>query len=129
VVFPWSDVVNLQIVDGSSVQALTLALSCLGIVAGGLGVAVSGFVLARGAPSELSRSTRALLDEFTAIKGEWTAQRASFDAMLDSIHTERDNVRKSQNRLSARTQQSERPVPQSRDEMLAHYRSAAGITQ
>jgi len=115
-------------VDGVAVQTLTLALACLALVVGALGVAVSVFVLARGAPAALQRGASEAIAEVTALRGEWTAQRSGVAAVLDSIHTERENVQKANNRLSARTRDAPQPArPQSRDELLATYRQQAGI--
>ncbi len=114
--------------DSAGVQTLTIALACVALVAGFLGVAVSGFVLARGTPFRVQEVARAALDGLQGLRGEWDAQRASVDAVLDSIHTERDNVRKSQNRLTAREAKGTVVQgPQSRDELLAPYR--AGVQQ
>jgi len=115
-------------VDGVAVQTLTLALACVALVAGTLGAAVSAFVLARGSPAALARATSEAVAEVTAIRGEWTSQRAGVDAVLDSIHTERENVQKANNRLSAREKNGP-PVaagPMTRGEMMAHYRSLPG---
>ena len=115
--------------DGVFVQTLTLALACLALVVGALGAAVSGFVLARGAPAALARASADAVSEVTAIRGEWAAQRAGVDAVLDSIHTERENVQKANNRLSARerTPPPQPAAPESRDDLLMRLRPGAGI--
>ncbi len=121
-------VVPLRIVDGAAVQTLTLAIACVALVVGALGAAISVLVLARGAPATLARAADEAVAQVTAMRGEWTAQRAGVDAILDSIHTERENVQKANNRLSARSQRVEEPQRnETRDEMLMRLRPAAGI--
>jgi len=116
-------------VDGVAVQTLTLAIACVSLVFGTLGAAISAFVLARGAPAALARASADAVAEVTAIRGEWQAQRAAVDAVLDSIHTERENVQKANNRLSARSRTSDvvPQGPESRDDLLRRLRPGAGI--
>ena len=108
---------------------LTLALACIALVGGALGVALSLFVLARGSPAKLTAAMRECIDEIVTLRGEWTSQRTGVDAVLDSIHTERDNVQKANNRLSARSRNDvvQQAGPESRDDMLMRLRGSSGI--
>ena len=88
------------------------------------------FALARGTPAKLIAATRECVDELATLRGQWTAQQAGVDAVLDSIHTERENVQKAHNRLSAREGRGGPQVPEgpeSRDDLLRRLRPAAGI--
>jgi len=107
---------------------LTLALACIALVVGTLAAALSMFVLARGTPAKLIAATRECVDDIATLRGQWTAQQAGVDALLDSIHTERENVQKAHNRLSAREKVGPAPTgPESREDMLMRLRGNAGI--
>jgi len=87
------------------------------------------FALARGTPAKLIAATRECVDEIATLRGQWTAQQAGVDAVLDSIHSERENVQKANNRLSAREKNGppHQQVAETRDDMLMRLRGSAGI--
>lgn len=114
--------------DSGGLQALTLAISGVALVFGALGAAVAVFGLLRGAPARLEASTQESVSIASKLRGEWEAARSGLDALLDSIHSERENVQKAQNRLSARTRaEPVAPQPLSREETLHQLRQNSGL--
>ena len=108
-----------------------MAVAGLALVFGSLGAALAAFTLLRGSPARLEAQTHECVTVVDQMKGQWEAARSGLDALLDSIHTERDNVQKAHNRLSARDRGKNGPDlqrPLSRDETLAQLRRTAGLT-
>jgi hypothetical protein len=100
----------------------------VGVVFGALGAAVAVFALLRGAPARLEASTHESVTIATKLRGEWEAARSGLDALLDSIHTERDNIQKANNRLSARERSTPAPPqPMSREQTLHQLRQNSGL--
>lgn len=117
-------------VESAGAQTLTMAVAGLALVFGSLGAALAAFTLLRGSPARLEAQTHECVTLVDQMKGQWEAARSGLDALLDSIHTERENVQKANNRLSARnrTNDAQPQRPLTRDETLAHLRREAGIT-
>ncbi len=74
-------------------------------------------------------ATQECVTEVTNLKGQWESARSGLDALLDSIHTERENVQKAHNRLSGRERKNGGAggMPQTRDQMLDELRRTTGL--
>lgn len=114
--------------ESGGLQALTLAIAGVALVFGALGAAVAVFGLLRGAPARLEASTQESVGIASKLRGEWEAARSGLEALLDSIHTERENIQKAHNRLSARERTAPVPAqPMSREETLHQLRQNSGL--
>lgn len=114
--------------DGT-VAALNFAVAGVALVFGALGAALGALTLLRGAPARLEAATRDSVARCIKVEAEWGAMRSELVGLLDSIHTERENVKVSAARLSARTRQDAiAPVPETRDGQLHQLRKQAGLT-
>lgn len=116
--------------ESGGVQGLTAAFAGLGFVLGALGLVVATFVLVRGAPTRLETRTHECVTTVTEMEGKWEAARSGLEALLDSIHTERENVQKAHNRLSGRERKNGPDLqrPHTREEALAQLRRDSGMT-
>lgn len=106
-----------------------MAIAGLALVFGSLGAALAAFTLLRGSPARLEAQTHECVAIVDQVKGQWEAARSGLDALCDSIHSERENVQKAHNRLSARerTNGPDLQVPQTRDGMLQALRRDSGM--
>lgn len=116
--------------DSAGAQTLTMAVAGLALVFGSLGAALAAFTLLRGSPARLEAQTHECVTTVDQMRGQWEAARSGLDALLDSIHTERDNVQKAHNRLSGRqrTNGAEQQRPLTREETIAQLRQRVGVT-
>lgn len=85
--------------------------------------AVCGFVAFTGAPMRVRRRADEALAATDRVATQFELFRSEVKGVLDSIEVESENVRKQRNRISGQQRrQPEAAVPQTREELVAHYR-------
>ncbi len=111
-------------------DAIVPGLALVGTAFSVAALCLAGWVAAVSAPARIRSAVADTLGRLDHLETAWEAERASMGAILDSIQTAEENVRKQRHRASSQASRDARAGPQpgnSRAEQLAYWRNRAGL--
>ncbi len=111
-------------------ETIVPGLALVGTAFSVAALCLAGWVAAVSAPARIRSAVADVQARTDRIEAAWDAERASMGAILDSIQTAEENVRKQRHRSASQASRDRAGGPQpgnSRAEQLRFYRARAGL--